>query len=261
MDEPWRSQFVDLLQDGAASRDIHDAGTEAGYANEHGVADSAFIRRELERVALHTRSLVPLLAKVGHADSILDFGCGTGGTTLALATSLSLSPSRIVGVDLNARAIEAAKVRAASFKLVLPRIELRATEPGPLPFADASFDLAVTVSVLEFITDPANRRDVVQDLARVVRPGGFLFIATPRPWLREYHSGRWLGDMIRREGVPWSSPARQLRGWLAGWQALPLGDELAGIAGARIQPLARLGAARVLPYVTRWQKLLLRKPA
>ena len=249
-----------LLRDHAASRDIHDEGSDRGFASGKGEASAAFIQREIDRVATHERSLVPLLAKVGRAPHILDFGCGTGGTTLALATSLALAPTLVVGVDVNPSVIEAAKVRAASFGLAAPAVELRAIAPGRLPFDDASFDLAVTVSVLEFITDPIGRRHAVEELARVLRPRGYLFIATPRPWLREYHSGRWLGDVVRAPGSPWSSPTRQLRSWLPGWELQSLGDELAGIAGAKARPFVKVGAARVLPYLTRWQKLLLRKP-
>lgn len=260
MDEPWRTQFRELIENHAASQDVHDAATTNHYASARGVASEAFIRREIERVATHTRSLIPLLAKVGRASQILDFGCGTGGTTLALATSLALDPRRVVGIDANARAIEAAQVRAASFRLARPTVELAHVEPGPLPFATGEFDLAVTVSVLEFITDVAGRRAAVQELARVVKPGGFLFIATPRPFLREYHSGRWLGDLLRQAGSPWSSPARQLLSWLPGWERLPIADELASVAGPKLQPLVKLGAARVVPYLNRWHKLLLRKP-
>jgi SAM-dependent methyltransferase len=51
-----------------------------------------------------------------------------------------------------------------------------------LPFADATFDLVISVAVLEHVRDPfaASR-----ELARIVRPGGRIFAAVP--FLQPYH--------------------------------------------------------------------------
>lgn len=262
MDDPLVSRFKDLIRSHAASRDVHDVDSDAGFANRRGAVSDAFVQREVDRVSLHARSLVPLLAKVGRARAVLDYGCGTGGSTLALALARPLAPERVVGVDVNAAAIEAARVRAASYGLDRPAVELHAVDGGPLRFRDGEFDLAVTVSVLEFITREEDRRRVVAELARVVRPGGHLFIATPRPWIREYHSRRWLGDLRREPGFPWSSATRQLRRWLPGWELLPLHDELARVArGTRLGRVSDVSLVRrALPYATRWSKLLLRRP-
>jgi SAM-dependent methyltransferase len=221
--------------------------------------------REVERVRAHQRSMLPLLElTVGRADRVLDFGCGTGGTTVALALSPDLAASSVTGVDANPRAIVAAHVRASGYR-VDARCEFHAVVAGArLPFDDGAFDLAVTVSVLEFITDEAERRAAVAELARVTRSGGHLFVATPRPWLRELHSDRWLGDFRTTPGYPWSSPASQLRGWLPGWHVVDLGRAVATIVTRRrprLRQLATLSpSAAVLPHLGRWQKLLFRKP-
>jgi SAM-dependent methyltransferase len=264
VDEPFLSEFKQLIRAHAASRDVHD-GSDVGFAFEYGVVDDAFVAREIERVRTHQHSLLPLLEPtVGRADRVLDFGCGTGGTTVALALSPDLAASSVIGVDANPRAVEAAVVRAAGHR-VAARCTFRAVAAGDrLPFDDDAFDLVVTVSVLEFITDVAQRRAAVDELARVTRPEGHLFVATPRPWLREFHSDRWLGDFRTQPGFPWSSRAGQLRDWLPGWQPVGLGGALAAVVSRRRPRLGRIAKlspiAGALPYLGRWQKLLFRKP-
>ncbi len=59
-----------------------------------------------------------------------------------------------------------------------------------LPFADASFDLVVSNHVIEHLDDAAVH---LQELARVLRPGGLVYLATPnRLWPWEVHYRVWL---------------------------------------------------------------------
>lgn len=51
-----------------------------------------------------------------------------------------------------------------------------------LPFADATFDLVISVAVLEHVRDPFA---AARELARIVRPGGRIFAAVP--FLQPYH--------------------------------------------------------------------------
>lgn len=58
-----------------------------------------------------------------------------------------------------------------------------------LPFADGSFDLAVSNHVIEHLDDAASH---VRELARVLRPGGWAYLATPnRLWPWEVHYRVW----------------------------------------------------------------------
>jgi SAM-dependent methyltransferase len=241
MREPHRSHLERLVREGAASRDVHDATTSDGFANARGHASDAFVGRELGRVDGHLRRLMPLLEhRVVRARRILDFGCGTGGTSVALALS-GLKPEHVIGVDAGAAALKAAAVRAAGYDLPATRVQFVHVAPGePLSFGEGAFDLVIAVSVVEFITDVQGRRHTVRMLRDMVRPGGHLFIATPRPGLRELHSGRFLGDLRHAPGQPWASPPAELAAWAEGWARVPL-------------PIRER-------WFTRWQRLLARKP-
>ncbi len=50
-------------------------------------------------------------------------------------------------------------------------------EPGgPLPYADSSFDLALSMDVIEHLPRPG---PWLSEVVRVIRPGGELFLTTP----------------------------------------------------------------------------------
>ncbi len=262
--EPYRSQFETMIRAGAADQDIHDSGLYRAAGS--GQVDQAFVDRELERVDWHLRSLVPLLeGQVGQVNRILDFGCGTGGTTLALALAPRLAATEVIGIDANPSAIRAASLRGRGHGFSLDQLRFQHLPAGdPLPYEDGAFDLVVTVSVLEFITSAESRGRAVDELRRVVRPGGFLYIATPRPGVREYHTRRWLGDAVKAAGEPWSSPPWDVARWGRGWERISVGAQLASRVSARLPWLPEALVARslgwALPYLSRWNKLLLRRP-
>ena len=123
MEEPNLSRFCGLIRQGAAKQDIHDATKLVGYALNSAGASDAFVNREMRRVEAHQKRLVPVLEHfVGRAASILDVGCGTGGTTTALALSRKLQPEMVIGIDPNPLSIEAAKVRVQGHGLSPNRV-------------------------------------------------------------------------------------------------------------------------------------------
>jgi SAM-dependent methyltransferase len=59
-----------------------------------------------------------------------------------------------------------------------PRLALQVGDGRSLPFAEASFDHAYSVSVLEHIPEPGDE-EALRELARVVRPGGRVVVTLP----------------------------------------------------------------------------------
>jgi SAM-dependent methyltransferase len=101
---------------------------------------------------------------------VLDFGCGSGyGTAL-----ISKYCSQAIGVDISSDAIAYAKETNHNSKLSF--FEIREVEKSPLPFPDASFDTVLSFQVIEHIKDP---QVYIEEIYRVLKPGGQIIIATP----------------------------------------------------------------------------------
>lgn len=98
--------------------------------------------------------------------SVLDIGCGAGGITAALAADFGAA--RVVGIDVEAPVCGRAQAVAAA-RGVADRVEIRLVEPGPLPFADAAFDVVFSKDSIVHIHDKAA---LAAEIFRVLRPGG-----------------------------------------------------------------------------------------
>jgi len=263
--EPYLSLFKELILSGACAQDIHDAPVTAGFASGPPAVSEAFVEREVERTAMHQRSLCPILElHIGPCDSILDVGCSSGGTTVALALSPVLRPERVIGVDPNGASIRAAEMRALGSDVSPAICTFEEIESGrPLPFADCEFDLVACVSVLEFITQPDHRLLFIQELKRVTRCGGYVFLSTPTSLrVREHHSRRIMGNLIRRVGYPWSTSPWQLKKLFSEWEVIDLSqNELERILRKLKLPPVKLPrpVGTIISWGYTWQKVLARK--
>jgi len=110
------------------------------------------------------RMIVDGVALPGKA--VLDLGCGTGGITTFLAETYR--PAGIVGVDIDRGLIERATKRAAEAGLG-KSMTFRTVAPGPLPFADASFDVVFSKDAMVHIE---NMEALFAEIFRILRPGG-----------------------------------------------------------------------------------------
>jgi SAM-dependent methyltransferase len=265
MTEPYTSEFRRLVRLGAGACDIHDRTAENGFARCTSASD-AFIAREVERVETHRQSLCPILeAFAGRSPRVLDVGCSTGGSTVAIALSPVLAPEVVVGIDPDGLSLHAAEVRARGHALDPRRVTFVRNRPKrELPFADDQFDLVVCVSVLEFLPKAESRCQLVREMKRVTRPGGHVFLSTPNPLrLRDVHAKRWLGDYRRDQGYPWATPPWTMHAMVADCQRLPIDRWIVARALERTPLPLRLvprPLARVLALARPWQKLLVRKP-
>jgi SAM-dependent methyltransferase len=125
--------------------------------------------------------------------SVLDVGCGDGD----LAVELSRCGATVTGIDTSPDMIEAARTRA---KREGADISFIVGEAGRIPFAPERFDVVVAVTILCFV---ANAAPVFQEIARVLRPGGFLVIGELGKWSLWAVARRiraWLGSRLWRRG-------------------------------------------------------------
>jgi SAM-dependent methyltransferase len=258
---PYAAEFRRLVRLGAGARDMHGT-VEVGFGLRTSASD-AFVAREERRVETHRRSSCALLEEfAGRARRVLDVGCSTGGSTVAFALSRVLAPELAIGVDPDALSLRAAEVRARGHGLDRQRIAFVQNEPGaPLPFDSESFDLVAAVSVLEFVPTPLDRWSLVDEMKRVVRPGGYVFVATPNPLrLRDMHAGRWLGDLIHRDGYPWASPPWVMRRMLDGFHPIDVDGWTLGRLLRLPEHFLPQPVLSLLRWMHPWQKHLVRKP-
>jgi SAM-dependent methyltransferase len=103
---------------------------------------------------------------------ILDAGCGSGRFMVELA-KLGV----VTGVELSEASVALARERALG--------EVIAGSVLEMPFADDSFDLAVSLDVIEHLEDDLA---ALRELRRVVAPGGALLVTVPAyQWLWSGH--------------------------------------------------------------------------
>ncbi len=107
----------------------------------------------------------------------LDVGCGEGTNTRQVAAR----GAAMQGVDIAPTFIRYAAAAEAEQPL---GIRYRVGDAAALPFADAEFDFATAFMSLMDVTDPAA---VLAEIARVLKPGGFLQFSILHPCFAPPH--------------------------------------------------------------------------
>jgi len=102
--------------------------------------------------------------------SALDVGCGTGVAEPFLKPHMG----RVVAGDVSPLMVEEARKRC-------PGVEFVPLGEGRLPFEDNTFDVQFCYCVYHHVS-PRDRRAFVAELARVVRPGGLVFVFEHNPY-------------------------------------------------------------------------------
>jgi len=159
---------------------------------------------------------------------VLDVGCGGG----LLAEALARAGARVTAIDLAPAMIEVARLHAAESALALDyRLiaaeELAAAEP-------AAFDVVTCMEMLEHVPDPAA---MTATLARLLRPGGALFVSTINRNLRSFLlaivGAEYLLNLIPRGTHEYERLIRPAE--LARW-ARAAGLTLSAMAGIELNP-------------------------
>lgn len=113
-------------------------------------------------------------------ERVLDVGCGRGAVLVLLAERLPRG--RAVGLDLWSQSDqsgngEAATRDNAAREGVADRVELHTGDMRAMPFPDGSMDAVVSSLAVHNIPDAAGRQRAIDEVLRVLRPGGRLLLA------------------------------------------------------------------------------------
>jgi SAM-dependent methyltransferase len=167
-------------------------------------------------------------------DAALDFGCGLGRLTQALAVHFA----SVTGVDVAHSMVEGAQARNA----FPDRVSYIVNTAPTLPFDDASFDFVYSNLVLQHVPPPGAER-YISELVRVLRPGGVVVFQElshraptlrnamlrfvpdrVRPVLRRFRHG-WAATMTM-DGIPREKVTALIRA--AGGEVVDVRDDGAG---------------------------------
>ncbi|MBT9588064.1 methyltransferase domain-containing protein [bacterium] len=114
-------------------------------------------------------SNVSLFADIDAQSVVLDVGCGAGLDSVVAARRAA----KVIGVDFSASMLRLA-AQAVHEAGLDAKVTLLRCQAQQLPLVDASVDVAMVNGI--FNLNP-NRQQIFQELARVIRPGGNLFVA------------------------------------------------------------------------------------
>jgi 2-polyprenyl-3-methyl-5-hydroxy-6-metoxy-1,4-benzoquinol methylase/glycosyltransferase involved in cell wall biosynthesis len=124
------------------------------------------------RAEFFKREIMPLIYRTSRW---LDAGCGSG----YFSRMLSASGFQVMGIDASTSMIQAASELAMQAKLS-DRLQFRVIETlEHLSFPDESFAGCICLSVIEYLDRPYQCLD---ELARVLEPGGTLIVSVPHTY-------------------------------------------------------------------------------
>lgn len=158
------NQEINRIQTEYTRRDTQGLSKEYTYMNP------AFLFHMQER----ERAILQILRdeKINLSEvSVLEVGCGTGHI---LQRFSEFGVDKATGIDLMETRIQVGK-RA------YPRIDLRQGNAGSLPYHDDSFGLVMQFMCLSSVLDPIMRQKIVDEMWRVLRPGGVILFYDLRP--------------------------------------------------------------------------------
>ena len=156
-----------------------------------------------------------------------------------LAVVLARQGVHVTSVDQLQREIDTWQALAGD----VPGLELLVADGRALPFEDATFDHAYSISVLEHIEEPGDA-EALRELARVVRPGGRVLMTLP-------HATEYREDW--RDAPVYANEPSAGRSFFQRWYDPPRVDAL--VAGA---PGLELVSREVVRMQPNWNEAYVR---
>jgi SAM-dependent methyltransferase len=102
----------------------------------------------------------------------LDFGCGLGRLSAALATRFD----EVIGVDISSEMI----TRARELNTAAANCDFAVSDQGDLSmFADASFDFVLSLIALQHVSSRSVIRTYIREFVRVAAPGSVIVFQLP----------------------------------------------------------------------------------
>jgi ubiquinone/menaquinone biosynthesis C-methylase UbiE len=149
--------------------------------------------------------------KVATDAEILEIGCGYGRVAAEL---VAIGYKNVRGYDASQKMIKRANA-------LHPEIRLSVADASALPEPDHSCDVVVLSALLTCVPAPARQREVIKEIARVLRPTGAVHGVE---FLRQERTAYPDGGLFNsRYGITmWHFEPQELRGLFAdfgGWQA------------------------------------------
>jgi ubiquinone/menaquinone biosynthesis C-methylase UbiE len=134
-----------------------------------------------------------LLTEDIRGKKLLDAGCGTGWFSKAAVER----GAHVVSMDLGENLMLQVKRKCESERVVGSILEI--------PFGDNTFDYIVSSEVIEHTPDPYK---AIQELYRVIKPGGILVLSTPN---KIWYPALWIATTFRLR------PYQGLENWTFWW--------------------------------------------
>jgi ubiquinone/menaquinone biosynthesis C-methylase UbiE len=128
----------------------------------------------------------PLLWRITNSTAplILDVATGTGRLPVFLLDEATFN-GRVIGLDASARMLAHAQPKLSVYR---QRASLVQQTAADLPFPDEVFDAVTCLEALEFFP---NDTIALQEMIRVLRPGGAVLVTRRRGWEAKTFIGRY----------------------------------------------------------------------
>jgi SAM-dependent methyltransferase len=205
-------------------------------------AGKAYLEQRTGATSDHVQQLrASLFAGLsGPEDTVLDFGCGTGGVLSRVAAG------RRVGVEIGSEAAASAREKGIDVFVDLSEVPTD------------SVDLAISFHAIEHVETPAA---ILRELARVVKPGKRLRLIVPGENPRDPRQSAWK-ENADMHLFTWTPLIFGNLASVAGYRdietrvaPMPTGSRLVRILG-HVPPLARRMHARVADRLNAWNVIL-----